>query len=79
MQKQLERMLDQGISEKSSSPWMTPAVYLCKTSVAFQMCLDYREFNKQTAKGARPLPLPDEAQDHLAQSVFFSILDPESG
>ena len=79
VQKQLKEMLDQGIIEESSSPWMAPAVYVQKKSGELRMCVDYRELNKQTAKDAYPLPLPDEVQDKLAQSKIFSTLDLKSG
>ena len=68
VQKQLEEMLDQGIIEESSSPWMTPAVYVWKKSGELRMCVDYRELNKQTTKDAYPLPLPDKVQEHNPNS-----------
>lgn len=73
VQKQLEEMLDQGIIEESSSPWMAPAVYVRKKSGELRMCVDYRE-----SKGCVPLPLPDEVQNQLAQSKIFSTLDLKS-
>ncbi len=79
MQKQLEEMLDQGSIEESSSPWMAPAVYVRKMSGELRMCVHYRELNKQTAKDAYPLPLPDEVQDQLTQPQIFSALDLKSG
>ena len=79
VQKQLEEMLDQGIIEESSSPWMAPAVYIRKKSGELRMCVDYRELNKRTTKDAYPLPLPDEVQDQLARSKIFSTLDLKSG
>ena len=79
VQRQLEDMLDQGIIEESSSPWMAPAVYVHKKSGELRMCVDYRELNKRTTKDAYPLPLPDEVQDQLARSVIFSTLDLKSG
>ena len=79
VQKQLEEMLDQGIIEDSSSPWIASAVYVHKKSGELQICVDYRELNKRTAKDAYPLPLPDEVKDKLAQSKIFSTLDLKSG
>ena len=76
VQKQLEEMLDQGIIEESRSPWIAPAVCVCKKSG--DVCVDYRELNKRTAKDAYSLPLPDEVQDQLEQSKIFSTLDLKS-
>ena len=71
-------MLDEGIIEESSSPWMAPAVFTYKKNGDIRLCVDYRELNKRTVKDAYPLPLPDEVQDQLAGSTVFSTLDLQS-
>ena len=58
---------------------MAPAVFVLKKSGDLRLCVDYREFNKQTRKDAYPLPLPDEVQDRLSRSTVFSTLDLQSG
>ena len=70
-------MLKQGIITESSSPWMTPAVFIPNKSGELLICIDYRQ--KQTVCNAYPLPLPDEVQDHLAGSTVFTTLDLQSG
>ena len=75
----IKEMLDEGIIEESSSPWMAPAVYVRKKDGSIRLCVDYRALNKQTVKDAYPLPLPDEVQDHLAGSTIYSTLDLQSG
>ena len=77
--RQIQTMLEQGIIEESSSPWMAPAVFVPKKSGDLRMCIDYRELNKRTTKDAYPLPLPDEVQDQLSGSTMFSTLDLQSG
>ena len=79
VQRQLKDMLDQGIIEESSSPWMAPMVFVRKKSGDIRLCVDYRELNKKTTKDAYPLPLPDEVQDRLAGSAIFSTLDLQCG
>ena len=54
VEKQIEAMLEQGIIEESSSPWMAPAVFVLKKSGDLRLCVDYRELNKQTRKDAYP-------------------------
>ena len=76
---QISSMLQQGIIEVSSSPWMAPAVFVRKKSGEIRLCVDYRELNKKTVKDAYPLPRPDEVQDHLMGSTIFSTLDLKSG
>ena len=72
-------MLEQGIIEESSSPWMAPAVFVRKKSGEIRLCIDYRELNKKTTRDAYPLPLSDEVQDRLAGSTIFSTLDLQCG
>ena len=79
VEEQLQSMLNAGIIEESSSPWMAPAVYVPKKSGEIRICIDYRELNKKTIKDAYPLPRPDEVQDKLQGSAVFSILDLQSG
>ena len=79
VERQIQQMLDLGIIEESSSPWMAPAVFVRKKSGAIRLCVDYCELNKKTTKDAYPLPLPDEVQDRLAGSTVFSTLDLQSG
>ena len=67
-------MLQQGIIEPSSSPWMAPAVFVCKKNGEVRLCVDYRELNKHTVKDAYPLPRPDEVQDCLMGCTVFSTL-----
>ena len=79
VEEQIKSMLQQGIIEESSSPWMAPAVYVEKKSGDIRLCVDYREPNKRTKKDAYPLPLPDEVQGQMAGATIFSTLDLQSG
>ena len=58
VEQQMQTMLEEGIIKESSSPWMAPAIFVCKKTGETQLCIDYRELNKKTAKDAYPLPLP---------------------
>ena len=79
VERKLEEMLQQGVIEESSSPWMAPAVFVPKKSGEVRICIDYRELNKRTVKDAYPLPLADEVQDRLSNSSVFSTLDLQNG
>ena len=79
VEKQLQDMLELGIIEESSSPWMAHMVFVPKQNGELRLCVDYRELNKRTVKDAYPLPRPDEAQDHLSGSSIFSTLDLQYG
>ena len=58
---------------------MAPAVFVPKKTSQLRICVNYRELNKRTTKDSYPLPLPDEVQDRLAESIIFSTLDLHSG
>ena len=79
VEEQIQAMLEEGIIEESSSPWMSPAVFVRKKNGDVRICVDYRALNKQTIKDAYPLPRPDEVQDRLAGCTIFSTLDLRSG
>ena len=66
-------MLNKGIIEESSSPWLAPVIIVPKKSGEIRLCVDYRQLNKQTSKDAYPLPLSDEVQDCLSGSAIFSM------
>ena len=72
-------MLAQGVTKDSSSPWMSPTVFVPKKSGELRIYVDYRSLNKQTAKDSYPLPLPDGVQDRLNNAAVFSTLDLHSG
>jgi hypothetical protein len=74
---QLQQMLEQGVTEESSSPWMAPAVFVKKKSGELRICVDYHELNKKITKD--PLPLPDEVQNRLAGDTVFISLDLQCG
>ena len=79
VEQQIHSMLQQGVIEISFSPWMAPAVIVCKKSGEIRLCEDYRELNKKAVKDAYPLPRPDEVQDCLMGSTVFSTLDLKNG
>ena len=43
---QIQSMLDNNIIEHSSSPWMSPTVFVKKKSGDIRLCVDYRDLNK---------------------------------
>jgi len=79
VEEQIQAMLQDGIIEESSSPWMSPVVFVRKKIGDVRICVDYRALNKQTVKDSYPLPLPDEVQDRLAGCTVFSTFDLHSG
>ena len=79
VESQIQFMLQEGIIEESSSPWLAPTVFVHKKNGEIRICIDYRELNKRTVKDSYPLPRPDEVQDKLAGFAIFSTIDLCSG
>ena len=78
-QQQIAQMLEQGIIQESSSPWLAFSVFVHKRNGKIRICIDYRELNKWTDKNSYPLPLPNEVQDRLGIAQVFTKLDCRKG
>ncbi|GJY59589.1 putative reverse transcriptase domain-containing protein [Tanacetum coccineum] len=76
---QLQELSEKGFIRPSYSPWGAPVLFVKKKDRSFQMCIDYRELNKLTAKNRYPLPRIDELFDQLQGSRVYSKIDLRSG
>lgn len=65
--KELNRMLNLGVIQPSTSPWSNPIVTVKKPDGSVRLCLDSRKLNNVTKKDAYPLP-------HIA-GILGSVLD----
>ena len=79
VERQKEKMLQNGIIEESSSPWRSPIVLAKKKDGSFRFCVDLRAVNAVTQSLPVPLPRVDDSLDNLAGAQFFSTLDMASG
>ncbi|PIK45092.1 hypothetical protein BSL78_18045 [Apostichopus japonicus] len=77
--KELDKMLRQGVIEPSNSAWSLPVVLVKKKDGSLRYCIDYRKLNNVTTKDSYPLPRIDDSLDTLAGSKWFSTLDLASG
>ena len=77
--KEVAKMLSQGVIEPSETPWSSPIVLVKKKDGSVRVCIDYRRLNEVTVKDAHPLPRIEDNLDSLAGSQFFSTLDLASG
>ena len=75
----VEKMVDQGIVEPSTSPWSSPIVLVTKKDGTTRFCVDYRRLNAITVKDPFPLPRIDDTLDALGGAAYFSTLDLCSG
>ena len=76
---EVQKMLEQGVIQHSTSPWSSPVVMVRKKDGAWRFCVDYRKVNAATRQDAYPLPRIDATLDSLSGSVYFTTLDLASG
>ena len=84
VQKQIEKMLNQGIIQPSISPWSSPLWIVPKKIDAsgkkkWRIVIDFRQLNNVTVGDAYPIPNIDEILDQLGHSKYFTTLDLASG
>src|SRR6266480_3603279 len=79
IEEELQRMLQQGIIEKSRSSWASLVVLVKKKNGKLRFCVDYRQLNAVTKKDSYPIPRIDDMLDSLGNSAWFSSLDLASG
>ena len=77
--KQLKKMLEQGLIEPAHSDWSSNVVMVRKRDGTFRFCIDYRKLNEKTVKDVYPLPRIDCCLDTLAGAHWFSIFDLRAG
>ena len=63
---------------KSTSPWASTVVLVCKKDGGLWFCIDFRKLNKMI-KDAQSLPRIEESLDCLDGATIFTSLDLQSG
>ena len=71
----ITQMHEQGIIQKSTSPWASPLVLVVKKNGKVRPCVDYRRLNAVTIKDAFPLPRIQDCLDAVAEATLFSTFD----
>lgn len=84
MERQVQKLLDNGIIQRSRSSYNSPLVIVKKKSddpevQKWRLCVDYRKLNEVTIKVASPIPRISEILDKLGKSCWYSSLDLASG
>jgi deoxyuridine 5'-triphosphate nucleotidohydrolase len=76
---EIQKMVDAGIAQPSTSPWASPIVVAMRKNGKKRLCVDYRKLNSVTKKDAYPLPRIDEMMDALGKAKWFSSTDLTNG
>ena len=71
----VEKLLEQGSIQPSTSPWSSPMVFVRKKSGEVRPCVDYRKLNLLSKKDAFPLPRTQDCLDAVAGAKLFASLD----
>ena len=79
VQKELDKMEEQGLIESSDSPWASPLVIVTKKDGGVRVCVDYRAVNDISRKSAIGLPNTQECISALGGAKFFCTMDLASG
>ena len=64
-----------GFIRTSSSPAVSPVLFIRKPGGGFRFCVNYKAFNAITVKNKYPLPLIQETLNRLARAKYFTKLD----
>ena len=77
--KEIEKLHNQGVVEPSKSPWSAPLLLVTKKDGSHRVVVDYRELNSITTPDRYPIPSIHEALNALKGAKIFSALDLKSG
>lgn len=75
IQKEIEKLLNLGVIEPSTSKWCAPIVSVPKPDRSIRMCIDYRQLNEMKIKDQHPIPRINQILDSLHGKSIFSTLD----
>ena len=71
----MQKMLDEGIIQRSTSEWSSPVVMVRKSNGTYRFCVDYRKLNAVSKASAYPLPYMEIILRKLQRARYISTLD----
>ena len=77
--KHLQEILEIEAICRSTIPWASPIVLVCKNDGGLQFCIDLRELNNKTTKNTQSLPRIENSLDCLDGATIFTSRDLQSG
>ena len=79
LNKEVEKMLEADVIEKSNSPYSLPVVLVKKPDGSIRFCVDYRKLNRITIIDAEPMPSANDIYAKLSGDKYFSKIDLSKG
>ena len=75
IKEEVEKMLQSGIIEPSTSAWASPVVLVPKPDGSVRFAIDFRKLNEVTRKETYPMPNIQDYLDVLRGNEYFTIAD----
>lgn len=72
---EVDRMIELGVIQESSSAWSSPVTVVSKANGKSRLCLDARKLNDATVKDAYPMPKISSILSRLNETYFISSID----
>ena len=77
-QREVKKMLEEGIIEESKSDWCSRPVIAKKANESFKFCVDYRDLNKHTQPDMYPIKNMNSVLDKLRKARYITKIDLKS-
>ena len=75
MRNHINKLLDQGVIEPSTSPYSSPSFLLPKGQDKHRLFVDYRQLNKRIEFEYIPLPDIHSAFHYFTKAMVFTVMD----